>query len=275
VAADPAARPDMGRVARRLQRLAQKDERFGEAVEAWLEHGRVPRARRLVGFLNSAEGAAYLTPDEILFLKRAPVAKLRSYKAVTALSAGAGGLLLCSGLLTAALGWQKDAFARFRARAEAAQTEQARRFAELESRARDQPPASLPVTDEAFREQQRLLREALATERAKTNTLTRTNEERQATVRSAAEQLGDCTASLERAETNGEELASKLELGRKELAACRQQVDNAAELAAECQRDLRTKIGQLDESTERLRLCGKSLKERADSVTPAMLKLDR
>jgi tRNA A-37 threonylcarbamoyl transferase component Bud32 len=277
VAADPAARPDMGRVARRLQCLAQKDERFGEAVEAWLEHGRVPRARRLVGFLNSAEGVPYLTPDEILFLKRAPVAKLRSYKAVTALSAGAVGLLVCSAVLTAALGWQKDAFARFRARAEAEQTEQARRVAELEFRAKDQRNASVPVMDDASREQKRLasLREALAAERAKANTLTRANEERQATVRSAAEQLGECNSSLERAEAHGEELASKLETGRKELAACRQQVDSTDQLAANCQRDLRAKIGQLDESTERLRLCGKSLKEQTDSVTPAMLKLDR
>ena len=170
VALNPDARPDMRCVARRLQRLAQKDAAFGEAVEAWLQRGKLPPARRLVGFLNAAEGAPYLTDDEILFLKRVPVAKLRSYQAVSVLSAGTVGLLVCSGLLAAALGWQNEAFARFRANAQAQQTEHARQVAQLEAKAKtDELAAHALVAETGSREQQRLaaLREALAAERAR------------------------------------------------------------------------------------------------------------
>jgi len=275
VAPNPDARPDMSFVARRLQRFAQKHEAFGEAVEVWLERGKLPPARRLVRFLNAAEGAPYLTEDEVLFLKRVPVAKLRSYKAVSLLSAGTVGLLVCSGVLATALGWQKEAFARLRASAEAQQTEHARRLAELEAKAKtDELAAQALVAETGSREQRRLaaLREALAAERAKSSTL---NEERQAVARSTAEQLADCTASAERAETTAGELAAKVETTRKELGDCRQQAEGASETAAGCQRELKAKSSQLDENTERLRLCSQSLKERGSTTTPAMLQIER
>ncbi|HLV21729.1 MAG TPA: serine/threonine-protein kinase, partial [Polyangiaceae bacterium] len=129
---DPKKRPSMGEVAIRLQRLARADDAFGAAVEGFIRRGRVPRARQLVRFLNWAETADYLTEDELLFLKRAPVHKLKSYRRATASALLMGGIAFGSAALIGSLAWQHDAFVRFKSRVQEQQAKEAQRVAELE-----------------------------------------------------------------------------------------------------------------------------------------------
>jgi tRNA A-37 threonylcarbamoyl transferase component Bud32 len=264
VALSPDERPEMHQVARRLQRLAQPNAAFGAAVEAWLDRGKMPRARRLVEFLGAAENAPYLTDDEVLFLKRVPVAKLRSFKLVTSMSIGLAGLCLCSGGLALALAWQSQAFERFRVRSQAEQDEHARQLAALEAkRAEEAAQAALLAAETGSREQRlQALAAALAAERTRAVNQSRARDERTQALRSLNEQLTACTTSTQRAEEEAENLLTRTDAARKELAACRKEADGAAQLASDCQRDLKTKTSQLDESAGRLRLCTQSLAEK-------------
>src|SRR5690606_16477414 len=100
--------PEMAEIALRLQRLARTQAAFATAVDAWMRHRRVPRARQLLAFMQFAEGEVYLTEDERSFVKQAPLQKLRGLKRglnLTLASSGGAALLLAAGAWAHQTGW--------------------------------------------------------------------------------------------------------------------------------------------------------------------------
>lgn len=263
LALEPADRPPMLEVARKLQRLAQANEPFALAVETWLATGRLPRAHRLVEMLAWAEGEPHLTEDELVFLKRAPLHKLRGFRVAAWLGAAVAALTLASVGLAWALALRETRLEEIRAEKAAAETRHEQDVAQLSAQQR--------------REQLRLEKSA-AERRAEAETLESslegTLERLERSQASSAE--GATLARALRRDLDAQRRASQSALQRidvlqRQLATRERAVDEARRAASDAQERALSKAAeselyatQLQEARARLELCAR----RSDGRQP-------
>ncbi len=265
---EPSARPDMAAAARTLQHLAQPNRDFADAVAAWLERGRVPTARRLVRFMAWAETASPLTDDEMLFLKRAPVVKLRSFRWAATLGLAAAGLACSSGLLAWFVGKQQESLQAYRARLTESEQLHARKVKAL----------AAEREEELEKAQQAAEHSGTQTERAAQ--LATQLHDADVRLSGAAAELRAARAGMAQAESQRDEVLEReaqairerdaerrrLEAVNSELQNARRATLQSEERADSLAQQLETQKRNLTETTERLRLCTRNLRQE----TPAL-----
>jgi serine/threonine protein kinase len=254
---DPADRPDMAEVARRLQRLARAEEAFATAVDTWLRQRRVPSARQLGRILKLADQARYLTQDEREFTKQAPLQRLESLRrqltwVASALVVVVGVALAGTGLL--ASGWLEAAAPRLTLAAArplfgnaAASRADAVRAPELNT-----------VSDGRLRDAKR----ELFVERDRA-------QQAEARLQEGRVELDGLRAKVGRAEGRALALESELRARDDKLEkqhAALERCDGESERLLACRQETAQKSQELVETTQRLQMCNKSL--RGGAVPP-------
>lgn len=267
LATEPAERPNMGEVARELQRLARGSAEFAKAVDAWLSRGRIPTARQMVDLMNWAENASYLTEDEELFLRRAPEQRLRKFRRAIAGGLVTGGLLIGIATLLISTSWYQQKVETIRAAwyAERAMGQQ-RTDALAQQQAADRH-RSTRLSDEANSHEQRLAE------------LTKQLERERTARKSQAASLGKLEALEHQAdaakkdfaecESGNQALETKVKEQKHDLERC--EVDT--EQLFLCRQESAVKDRELIESAERLRLCAKQVKELSAAGAPVEVGL--
>ncbi len=250
---DPDARPDMHDAAIELQRLAQADHALAEAVYGWVRRGRVPERKRLAALLAGSYDEARLTADERAFLREAPVRVLKRSRPLL-------GLLTLSALgLSAAStwAWQRDGerFGYLQARLRAERADAAREQAEAQRalQAREVEKRALVARVNGA------ISEADAEKMAAAKARESRAEERAAQCKALASSLAECSEQRQKMEKSAQRRIDEL---TRELEAERRARDDRASGEAHCQRELETRVAELGESRNRLRLCSDSLRAR-------------
>jgi len=262
---DPERRPAMGEVALVLQRLSRTNAAFAEAVEGWVRERRVPKARRLVKLLRAGEATAYLTEDEQKFIKQAPLHKLESLKRGLNAALWSSGLLLFAGLLAGH--YLLSARGTPNAPGLDSSAPPERRVSALVSgacggpvvtdKARDTAP-SASANNDLLR-----LEGSLASERDKLRLAERDRlaEGRQREL--LAQKLGRSEAELREVTAELAARSAELTTQRELVERC----DQESERLLSCRQESATKSRELAETTQRLQLCTKSLRQAPDPDT--------
>lgn len=256
-------RPTMHDAAISLQRLAQPNVAFGSAVESWLRTGRLPAGRHLLRWAEWAVSAEGLTPDEQRFLQQAPAIKLRALRRRVAVTTGIASLAACGMVAGAGLLLERRHTAEL--------TRQARQLATERQRpsAQAAPLPSVVVKDDALvashQQQVDVLQSQVHASATQVLELTRLNEERATLVQTLKQQLAARQSERSKAETRAEQLQSELVTANADLSSCRRDADRDLQSLANCRREAQSQAQELSESTDRLRLCSRSLRGSAPS----------
>jgi hypothetical protein len=256
---EPEARPEMRDVALELQRLAQVNDEFADAVHAWVTENKIPKRRRVAAFLRWADAEPGLTDDERAFLLNAPAALLERRRL-------SGLLALASVAFSAALGaaWIREH--RLHRGLDAALPEARKvnapppdEHATVVSPARTPSSAGVRGHSESSTGRTR----EPSVEAARTDgDAPRADGEKQP-CRSRADELAECTRQHRSADQRAARAEARADDLTQKLADLQREVDSAAQARSDCRRELDTRIGELAESTNRLRLCYESLRSRA------------
>ncbi len=280
VALEPDARPTMLQVARRLQQLGQPNRQFAVAVADWLERGRLPRARALVRFMGWAESAPSLTDEELLFLKRAPVAKLKRFRWAATLGFAAAILAGSSAALAWHVARQRESLRAYETRLG---TERALHREELEVLAarrggaldEGQPSTEQSGTPRSLPKQ--LAEQLLKAESALSDARGR--------LRDAESQKDALERELRVFRSRAEDAVRERDDARRrlgkavgELAEARKHGSSNEADAVGCQRRLQTAEQSLEEAGDRLELCNRALRQRgaanSDTSTDTHARLE-
>ena len=263
VALEPSARPSMGEAARVLQRLAQPNSAFANAVSEWLECGRIPRASKLVRFMAWAEDAQPLTDDELLFLKRAPVAKLRSFRWAAGLGVAATILAASSGLLAWSVNSQRQSLRAYEARLDAAEHTHAREIESLEQERRSELEAQRRTATNSGTE--------AALVSSLSDQLLRTESQlNEATwkLKDNASRLAKSQLALEAGRVREQRISQerddqqrRLDRATADLRETRNEALDADRRATTFSQQLAARQQELAESTERLGMCNRALRQ--------------
>ena len=267
LALDPQQRPDMNEAARRLQRLAQPNEDFAAAVEAWLTQRTLPSARRLRGWLEWAESAPSLMADEQRFLRQASVARLprRAWVRGAALGAlPAAVALVALGAAASrfapavpAVAALEDAVLAAPAPPPAPSAARSGPHADTQPSARSElsgrspicdPPASARASNEAALS--RLQRELDGCQRAQ-RADRRTTEVLRHKLSASDSRLADL-------EIDAAEAQHSLQSAQAELERSRETAAEQGKKAFACNQQLESRNRQLEESMQRWRVCAKA-----------------
>ena len=262
LAQNPSERPRMGEVAQDLQRLARGSAEFATAVDAWLKSGRVPAARKMVELMSWAESTSYLTEDEQLFLRRAPVQRLRKFRRAIAGGLVTGGVLIGAATLLISTSWYQKRVETIRAAWHAERAIGKQRTDALEEQQAADRHLSTRLTDQATSHEHRLaeLQRQLETERA----ARRRQAGAPGEVESLKGQVEVARADLRRCEDKRELIETRFKDQKRDLERC--EVD--AEQLFLCRQESAVKDRELIESAERLRLCTKQMKESPPAGSP-------
>jgi serine/threonine protein kinase len=258
---DAEKRPSMHEVALRLQRLARADVDFAAAVDRFVRAGRLPSARRLSALVERMERSPYLTPDERIFLRVAPLEKLKG------VSSTAGRIFMLA--FTGALGAVAGSFGLL----PAGSLGIAQSSAVRATTSPVAPIGAAPARDEGSR--LAALSAELQSARAELVARTAADKQELLVLTECKDKLARCESAAERAGERSRTLANELEEKNQAVGRAQKDADVEAETASNCQRELAQKTQELAESADRLRLCSRSLRELEDGATPKVLGLSR
>jgi hypothetical protein len=259
LAQEPERRPAMGEVARDLQRLARGNSDFGVAVDGWLRRGSVPAARKMVALMNWAENARYLTEDEQLFLRRAPVQRLRKFRRAIVGGLLTGGVLIGGATLLISTSWYQKKMESIRAAWHMERAMEQQQSEALAERHVHDRVRSNQLANQASEHQRRL--EELENQLKRERSAKRSKQEASAVQLAEFETLrGDLDKArrdFTACSSESESFETRLKAQRDDLERC--EVDQ--EQLFLCRQESAVKDRELIEGSERLRLCRKQVTE--------------
>lgn len=261
LAFDPARRPEMSEVARRLQRLAQRHEPFAAAVEGWLSRGEVPSRRQLRPLLRWAETAGELTADEQRFLRRATAAHLsRPRWPIPAAAAGLAAL----GVGVLAARQPVVVTAPPAPESEASVAAVAAAAPEVAGSTAPPTPSVSPV--ECVEEPAPAAAVAAAAALRELDECRRALRLARGERDAAATELEASRATVAELEVNAAAAELRLTGFERDLALARESAAEQGKQAFVCRQELEGRTRELDETTERWRVCARGTRGGA---TPA------
>lgn len=268
LALEASDRPTMQDAALSLQRLAQPNVAFASAVESWLRTGKLPAGRRLLRWAEWAATAEGLTADEQRFLQQAPALKLRALRRRVAVAAGLASIAVCGTVAAGGLLLERRHTAELAQQARQLATERQRPSARAVARlvAPDAAPDNQHALLAATHQQQvDGLQNKVRASTSQVVELTRLSEERAALLQSLKQQLAARQSERSKAEARAEQLQGALVTASEDLSSCRRDADRDLQSLANCRREAQSQAQELSESTDRLRLCSRSLRGSAPS----------